>query len=182
MSYTVIAATDTLSATRSVLNGTTTRVAQVEFRDTLDATNPPAASQQGLVKTLDFSTGDIILPTWTICDRVARDVALSLQLDLVTTGAESSRFVAFDLDVVSCDPAAETDLSSATLTVSGADVEVPALSGRAFRYTLAIAASSISSASIKALGLRLTRVAPSGTDASNAVGLYGLSVLAGIDR
>ena len=37
MTYTVIAGTDTLSATRTVLNGVATRVAPLEFRDTMTA-------------------------------------------------------------------------------------------------------------------------------------------------
>ena len=181
MTYTVIAGTDTLSATRSVLNGTTTRVTQIEFRDTLDATNPPAASQQGLVKTLNFTATDVILPTWTISDRVARDVDPVLQLDLVTTAAEAAKFVAFDVALVASDPAANTDLTVATATVNGADLAVPTAAGEAFRYTLTIPNTHITATTIKALGLQITRVAPSGADAA-AVGLYGLSVLVGIDR
>ena len=181
MTYTVIAGTDTLSATRTVLNGVATRVAPLEFRDTLDATNPPAASQQGLVKTLNFTATDVILPTWVIDDRVARNVDPVLQLDLVTTAAEAAKFVGFDVALVASDPAANTDLAVATATVNGADLAVPTTAGKAFRYTLTIPNAHITATTVKSLGLQITRVAPAGADATT-IGLYGLSVLVGIDR
>ena len=185
MAYTDIAATDTLSASREVLNGTKTRRVSLEFVRHHDNASPTTRATNGNIFTEGFSTGEICHAKWIVCDRVDDGTDATVRLHLFMQGAGTgSEVAAFDVGYFAIDPTQNdgSELSTqAPTVVSGSDVDVSAfLGGGHFVVTATIPNAAFSKGQL--VFLEITRATPSGTDHPSDIGLGAVEVLYSIDR
>lgn len=182
--YTLLAATDKLSDSRSVLNGISTRRVSIPF-----ANQPGGTATTSVVNGQfygeDFTISDQCHAAWIVCDRVANDTDITIRLHvfLTVTVPGGSDVLSFDVDVTYVDITSDTELSTTVdATLDTGDVAVGAgASSYVPAITVTIPNASVGN-DIHVIGLEIKRKAAIGTDYAADVTLVGVEAQYTIQR
>lgn len=184
MPYTTINPTDTLSATRSVLNGVTTRTVTLDHIRRCDtgAGTAPVLVEDGIALIEEYALNDWTYSLVRLPPEIDRSVNATLTLDLVTRGAESAKTASFDIAILSMNSVGNTAIGATTGTVQIVNVAIPTTDDVVYKASVSVpTATYFTATTIEALSLRVKRVTAS-ADPTAAVGVMGVSLTYGVVR